>query len=740
MAGKGGGHNGYGPGPSGASHYPPLSSTYSGTATPPTSSNYAPAAHPYSSAYGHHAYHQGGGGGAGGAAGASNSYSPGHFSMTGSRTPNGRLLTSLHPPDLGHAAVLAQASRLAEQAHKQEEEDDDEDDEDEDEEEDDEDDSEEDEEEEEEDEIEAGDASTASKKRKKDSTAARAGASDKRKGGPAKGGAKGKGGTTADGKKAKPTRGAKACTHCRRLKMRCVGAENGPPCKRCEHSGNDCIFEESNRGKKSSKRQGQEALQQSLKKMEAKLETVLRSMREPGFAAQMGGMATRSPSPSPAQRTEEGPYIRRGGTPEIYTTRRNVPRDVVAKLTAEYSGTDVDDFGNVVPKGDKAGAPEDTSASANGTAAPPSNGAESKQTEDGRPNDSSFALDPSILGAAGNASNSNAAAPAPGSNKAPSTFAGSPEAGAPGTAASNASKSPAASSVAANTTQTHGTRFVEPMPRYHRDGGNPPMPQKTNVGRYRSSSPRLHALPDNTLNPLGLLAEASLHSSHKARKTQGRVRSASTSTTDKDGVGTPVEERAAVLGGKGGKAGSAPAANASGKGKGKAAAGGAEEAGPAVPLGVANETYFKPGPMTILPLRQIIIERELPVEVLTLGIVSSEEVLDLFRIFFHSCMQHVFMLDPDWHTPTFLCGRSPFLFTCVCTVAAKFYPRRPDLHEKCFAYAKKCAFEILDNGYKSVEIVQGFLLLSMWCQPSTSYEQDTAWVSRSVASFARAFC
>lgn len=45
----------------------------------------------------------------------------------------------------------------------------------------------------------------------------------------------------------------RACTVCRRLKMKCVGAEQGPPCKRCIAGNHECIFEESNRGKRSSK-------------------------------------------------------------------------------------------------------------------------------------------------------------------------------------------------------------------------------------------------------------------------------------------------------------------------------------------------------------------------------------------------------------------------------------------------------------------------------------------------------
>lgn len=83
----------------------------------------------------------------------------------------------------------------------------------------------------------------------------------------------------------------RACTVCRRLKMKCVGAENGPPCKRCIAGKHQCIFEESNRGKRTSKKH--EVLTKSIKKMEAQLETVMRSLKNPTIAnlvAQNGGI------------------------------------------------------------------------------------------------------------------------------------------------------------------------------------------------------------------------------------------------------------------------------------------------------------------------------------------------------------------------------------------------------------------------------------------------------------------
>jgi hypothetical protein len=107
-------------------------------------------------------------------------------------------------------------------------------------------------------------------------------------------------------------------------------------------------------------------------------------------------------------------------------------------------------------------------------------------------------------------------------------------------------------------------------------------------------SPKLHSLPDNALNPLGLLAEASL--------ANRRVQNHST-----DLPPTRREKK----------------------------------------LGVASDLYFKPGlfylqspyilsssetgPMTILPLRRLYIERQVQPEMLSF--VTTDEVLALFNMF-----------------------------------------------------------------------------------------------------------
>jgi hypothetical protein len=111
---------------------------------------------------------------------------------------------------------------------------------------------------------------------------------------------------------------------------------------------------------------------------------------------------------------------------------------------------------------------------------------------------------------------------------------------------------------------------------------------------------------------------------------------------------------------------------------------------------------------------------------------------------------HCNLLDRDFHTPSLVCSRSPFLLTTspsffplfmntcllytVCAISSKFYTARPDLHPRLTELAKKLSFNVPSKGYKSVEIVQAYLLLSLWgCGAVERYELDGTWMMLGMA-------
>jgi hypothetical protein len=112
---------------------------------------------------------------------------------------------------------------------------------------------------------------------------------------------------------------------------------------------------------------------------------------------------------------------------------------------------------------------------------------------------------------------------------------------------------------------------------------------------------------------------------------------------------------------------------------------------------------------------------------------------------------HCNLLDRNFHTPSLVCSRSPFLlttstsFNCpdilstdrfwiVCAISSKFYTAKPELHPRLTELAKKLAFSVPGQGYKSVEIVQAYLLLTLWgCGAVERYEQDKTWMMLGMA-------
>ncbi|KAI3627413.1 hypothetical protein GLX27_000919 [Malassezia furfur] len=443
--------------------------------------------------------------------------------------------------------------------------------------------------------------------------------------------------------KQKSTRGARACTNCHRLKMKCEGAEKGGPCLRCARSGHECIFLESHRGRKSEKRRKTAAMQQAFKKMENVLFSVIQNMNE------------------------------------------NQPNQQLASSGSSTTTASPMVFG-----------PEERARNASSS----SPVQDAQQRQSASPDPDSFAARLQRL-VAGEGLDTN-----------PKSMRMLVE-------------------TAINFMQNVGlmdetTRerlmdskddaFLKQLLQNVMKKGFSRMPTAAQQTSFNETdSARTNCLPDNTLNPLGLLAEASLQNWQRQR------------TTDK----SPSVARADAETDTSSSAGPTPPSTHTERGGGAQAREGS--AGVDKQFGLANETYFHTSMKSSASARPAESESAHPPELLTDGIINSEEALELFRIFFHHCSLHLFLLDPEWHTPTLVCSRSPFLFTCVCSVASKFYMQRPDLYVQCLRKAIKMAFEVMSRGSKSPEIVQGFLLLTLYNQPTERYEEDRTWLFAGVA-------
>lgn len=427
--------------------------------------------------------------------------------------------------------------------------------------------------------------------------------------------------------KQRSTRGARACTNCHRLKMKCEGAENGGACLRCTRGGHECIFLESNRGRKSDKRRKTVAMQQSLKKVEHLLVTLLQNMNDS------------SPSgSSPATAESVNNKLAHEGSASLDADISPQAVDMLVDRIRELVATD--------------GLDQHQLQSVRGIA---------KQT-------AKFMEQLGLL---------DKVAPM-------------------------------------NLLEPGRENFLRHLLHSALYGGGW-RPRRTGLSQSAEAmdSTRLPHLPDNTLNPLGLFAHASLQNWQRTKQDSTRQQQV-----------RPGKEQASAAGSS-----EASAASAAGDRSDASSQGSAKE--PPRQIGVANVSYFHPSDKSSTGAPET--EAHTPPELLTEGIITSEEALELFRIFFHHCALHMFLLDPEWHTPTFVCSRSPFLFTCVCAVASKFYTRRRDLYGQCQRRTIKSAFKVMSRGFKSTEIVQGFLLLTLYNQPVERYEEDRTWLFAGVA-------
>ncbi|KAH8813808.1 fungal-specific transcription factor domain-containing protein [Flagelloscypha sp. PMI_526] len=150
-------------------------------------------------------------------------------------------------------------------------------------------------------------------------------------------------------------------------------------------------------------------------------------------------------------------------------------------------------------------------------------------------------------------------------------------------------------------------------------------------------------------------------------------------------------------------------------------------------IGVANEGYFQPGPAIDLGKRALLIEQHSPPEILVHGLVAPKDVDVLFKTFFDKVNPFLGLLDPVLHTPATTFARCPFLFTVICAVSSRYYPPKAEIYPIAMHFAKHAAANALIDGWKTVELVQAYILMSVYAVPARRWEEDRSWLYTGLA-------
>jgi hypothetical protein len=85
------------------------------------------------------------------------------------------------------------------------------------------------------------------------------------------------------------------------------------------------------------------------------------------------------------------------------------------------------------------------------------------------------------------------------------------------------------------------------------------------------------------------------------------------------------------------------------------------------------------------------------------------------------------IVDPVLYTPQKTFYRSPFLFTVICGIASRYYTKRP-IWAQSMHYAQLAAGTALISGQKNVELVIGYILLSLYSVPTKRWEDMRGWM------------
>ncbi|ORY79746.1 hypothetical protein BCR35DRAFT_352652 [Leucosporidium creatinivorum] len=112
----------------------------------------------------------------------------------------------------------------------------------------------------------------------------------------------------------------------------------------------------------------------------------------------------------------------------------------------------------------------------------------------------------------------------------------------------------------------------------------------------------------------------------------------------------------------------------------------------------------------------------------SLGLLTERDLRRLVNLYFTKLRPFFFHFSAALHTPDFFRNVSPFLCTSFAYITATYCPQSSHLVTPLRKHFERLSTRVLADGYKSPEIVQGYLLLSHWAPAAETWCQDRSWM------------
>lgn len=69
----------------------------------------------------------------------------------------------------------------------------------------------------------------------------------------------------------------------------------------------------------------------------------------------------------------------------------------------------------------------------------------------------------------------------------------------------------------------------------------------------------------------------------------------------------------------------------------------------------------------------------------------------------------------------------------VCAISSRFYTKKSEIYPIAMHFAKHSAANALIDGWKSVELCQAYILMSIYAVPARRWEEDRSWLYTGLA-------